>query len=332
MRAPLFWWRPAGLLAFTLSPLALIWRSATRRRIAKGQPTRAGVPVVCVGNLTVGGTGKTPTVIALLSYFAEKGIAAHVVSRGYGGSMQGPVRVDERAHVADQVGDEPLLISAFGPCWVAKDRVAGAKAAVAGGAQVILLDDGFQNPGLHKDISIVVVDAETGFGNGRVIPAGPLREPLRDGIQRTDAFLLVGPEAARKKVVRDWPDLAKRPCIGAEIKPLQTGMDWRGTRFLAFAGIGRPGKFFATLEKLGADVVGRHAFGDHMRYEKPILQRLEAEAKARKAQLVTTEKDAARLPPSFRSKVLALPVRLEIADRDTLDTILAPALSGSDAD
>ena len=323
MRPPLFWHRPRGMASRLLAPLEMVWTSATRRRLAAGPWEKQGVPVVCVGNINAGGTGKTPTVIALLSMFADMNIVAHVVSRGYGGSLDGPLQVNERKHSAAEVGDEPLLIAAFGPCWVAKDRAAGAKAAISAGAQVILLDDGFQNPALAKDLSIVVVDAEVGFGNGRVIPAGPLREPLQDGLSRADIVLTIGSDAAQNRLTQNWPALNGIPRWRASIQPLETGMDWAGTRFIAFAGIGRPGKFFTTLSTLGANVIATHAFPDHAPYTDAALQRLKAEAKAKSAQLVTTEKDMARLPESFRREVLALPVRLVFKNETEVKTALA---------
>ncbi|OUS07495.1 tetraacyldisaccharide 4'-kinase [Rhodobacterales bacterium 52_120_T64] len=324
MRPPLFWNRPHGLASHTLAPLEWVWTTATRRRLKNGPWERLTVPVICVGNINVGGTGKTPTVIALLEIFSDIGVTAHVVSRGHGGSELGPLMVDERKHSADKVGDEPILISAFGPCWIAKDRTAGAKAAIAAGAQVILLDDGFQNPSLHKDLGLVVVDAEIGFGNGRVMPAGPLREPLVDGLSRADFVIPIGPPAAQKRVAAQLDN----PVWCGELRALETGMDWSGTRFIAFAGIGRPGKFFGTLQGLGANIVATHAFSDHAPYTDAILQRLKAEAKAKTAQLVTTEKDMARLPAEFRRGVLALPVRLVFNDLDAVKKALVDLASG----
>lgn len=321
-RAPLFWHRPRGMASRLLAPLEMIWTVATRRRLANGPWETLDVPVICVGNINAGGTGKTPTVIALLSMLTDLGITAHVVSRGYGGSLEGPVQVDERTHYANEVGDEPLLIAAFGPCWVSKDRAAGAKAAIAAGAQVIILDDGFQNPALTKDLSIVVVDAEVGFGNGRVMPAGPLREPLKDGLLRADIIVTIGTKAAQDRLTKNTV-LSTTPRWQASIQPLETGMDWSGTRFIAFAGIGRPGKFFTTLSALGADVIATHAFPDHMPYTDTALQRLKAEAKAKSAQLVTTEKDMARLPETFRREVLALPVRLIFEDVNAVKATLS---------
>lgn len=326
MRAPRFWAnQPArpGLAARLLAPLAALWTLATRRRLARGPGARVGVPVVCVGNLTAGGSGKTPTVIALLGRLAARGIAAHVVTRGHGGSLEGPVRVDERRHRAAEVGDEPLLLAAFAPVWVGRDRAAAARAAAEAGAQAIVMDDGFQNPDLARDLSIIVVDAGFGFGNGRVMPAGPLREPVAAGLARADLVLAIGPPDERARFRAAWPAVARLPLAEGSLAPLPTGMDWAGLRALAFAGIGRPEKFFATLRGVGAEVVATRSFGDHEPFDARILARLEADARGLGAQLVTTEKDAARLPVAFRPRVLVLPVRLEIADWSAIDAALS---------
>ncbi|SPJ23469.1 tetraacyldisaccharide 4'-kinase [Palleronia abyssalis] len=316
MRAPKFWFRPAdapGFAARALSPLGHLYATATAARLRKSG-LRLPVPVICVGNLNVGGTGKTPTVIALLQMLADRGAAPHVVSRGYGGTLKGPHLVDPRRDTAADVGDEPLIVANFAPVHVSRDRAAAAKAAVEGGADVIVMDDGFQNPALRKDLSILVVDAETGFGNGRVVPAGPLREGVSAGMGRADLLLSIGSANAQQGFDAAWG--AQIPCARAtgRLSPIRTGMPWDGLRVLAFAGIGRPQKFFDTLNGVGANVVAARSFDDHQVYSDTILARLTREAREANAQLVTTEKDAVRLPASFRPSVLTVPVRLEFDD------------------
>ena len=313
MKAPAFWYAPAGWQAMALRPLEALWRIGAARRQSRGQGQQVAVPVICVGNLTVGGTGKSPTVIALIAALQARGIEPHVLSRGYGGTQTGPLRVTEDMS-AERVGDEPLMLSAFAPVWVSRDRVAGARAAVAAGAQAVILDDGFQDPALAKDLSILVVDTQTGFGNGRVLPAGPLREPVSDGLARADLVLAIGGG--------DVPDTAGVPVVTGRIAPLATGMPWKGLRVVAFAGIGRPEKVFATLRELQVDLVATHAFGDHEPYAKAVLNRLLHEAQSENARLVTTEKDAARLPDWFRRHILPLPVRLELTDSAALNAAL----------
>ncbi len=329
MKAPGFWYPDPPATpwqARVLAPLGALYAFGTRHRLSKPAAHTANVPVICIGNLTAGGAGKTPTTIALVQWLQARGRNPGIVSRGYGGSEPGPLAVDPVQHTAKSVGDEPLLMAAFAPVWIARDRAAGVQAAETADIDVILLDDGFQNPSVAKDLSIVVVDAAVGFGNGYVIPAGPLREPVPVGLARASAVLSVGAEAEQERFARTWADAIPVPHLTAVLEPLPTGLPLQGTPVLAFAGIARPERFFETLRGLGADLRRTEALGDHQTLTPALMTRLEAEALALGAQMVTTEKDAVRLPASFRQKVMTLPVRLRFHDKAALATLLDGAL------
>lgn len=315
--APTFWWRTRpGPLALALSPAGAVYGALTGRRMAR-RGASVGVPVVCVGNLVVGGAGKTPTVLELARQLIAAGQEPAFVSRGYGGTPSAAVlRVDPERHRASEVGDEPLLLARLAPCFVARDRAAAARAAVAAGATIILMDDGLQNPSLAKDLSLAVVDGAVGIGNGLCLPAGPLRAPLRQQWPAVDLVVVVGPGAAGDAVAVDAAARSKvvlRAVIAPEPRALSR---LAGRRLVAFSGIGRPGKFFATLAEAGLEVAETFAFPDHHAFGAWDRDRLLAAARAASATLLTTEKDRVRLPRDFPAEVL--PIRLEFDDPETL--------------
>src|SRR6185295_12799654 len=284
MRAPKFWTSDsltAKGIANALSPLGLLYGFAVRSRLSRARPYRSCARVLCVGNLTAGGSGKTPIAIALGGMLSARGKKIVFLSRGYGGRLRGPVAVDAGRHSAADVGDEALLLAAKAPAIVSRDRVAGAKLAETLGADIIVMDDGFQNFQLHKDVSIVVIDATTGFGNGRLIPAGPLRELPSDGLKRADAVILMGDG------IPEIPGF-DGPILHAQLAPDAPDVV-AGCPVLAFAGIGRPDKFFHTLQLIGASVTATRSFSDHHRYSASELTALKATADTAGALLVTTE-------------------------------------------
>jgi tetraacyldisaccharide 4'-kinase len=309
-------WAHRGVLSTLLQPAAWLYGVAALARQRWTAPWHAPVPVICVGNLVAGGAGKTPVTLSLARRLRQRGCRVHILSRGYGGRLSGPVSVDPVRHTATDVGDEPLLLAEAAPCWVTHDRVAGAKAAIAAGAELLLLDDGFQNPTLAKDLSLVVVDGGYGVGNGRLLPAGPLREPLAHGLTRADAIVVMGEDTVGLAA-----SLAGKLLLRARLVPENAG-EVAGRAVTAFAGIGRPAKFFATLESAGARLLGRHAFPDHHRYGDDELARLHAEAVGAGAMLVTTAKDWVRLSPNSRASVHTLRVTVTWDDAAPLDALL----------
>ncbi|MFC3123838.1 tetraacyldisaccharide 4'-kinase [Pseudoroseomonas globiformis] len=320
MRAPDFWSGGSGGIApLLLSPIAKIYASATARRMTRAG-WRAPVPVICCGNATAGGSGKTTVALDLGQRLAHRGIAGHFLTRGYGGRLKGPVRVDPAQHDSKLVGDEALLLAATRPTWVAGDREAGARAAVEGGAQAIVMDDGLQNPGLEKDLSLLVVDGNYGFGNGHIIPAGPLREPVASAAARCRVAVLIGEDeaGAMKLLPPSLPVLRARLVPGPEAALLQN------QPVFAFCGIANPRKFFATLQQCGAVLAGRVAYADHYPFDEGDMEDLLAQADALRAIPVTTKKDFVRIPQAFRSRVTVLGVTLEWDNPTQLEALLDP--------
>lgn len=327
------WWyqRRSGAMRVTrllLTPLSWIWAGATAWKIANTRPIDPGVPVICVGNLTLGGTGKTPIVRALMAHITARGVPVHGLSRGYGGRLPGPVEVDPERHTARDVGDEPLLLALEGPVWVARDRAEGAVEAAVSGASVIVMDDGHQNGAVAKALSLVVVDGETRdgewpFGAGDVFPAGPMREPLKAGLARADAVVLLMPG----DLGRPDPELLRlfgdTPVLIARLEPAFAPPG--GPQF-GFAGVGKPWKVERSLRAAGCQLVDFAAFPDHFAYDEATLEAMQARAAAAGAGLVTTEKDWVRLPPHWRARVVAWPVKARFVDPAALSTLLDAVL------
>jgi tetraacyldisaccharide 4'-kinase len=325
MRDPAFWWAERSVAATVLAPAGACYGAIAARRMAQAGRT-APVPVVCVGNFTVGGAGKTPAAIALARLLLAAGHRPFFLSRGYGGRLAGPLRL-EHQH-ADEVGDEPLLLARSAPTVVARDRPAGAMLAADGGADVIVMDDGLQNPSLAKDFAIAVVDGRRGIGNGEVFPAGPLRAPLAAQLDHVDAVLLVG--AAGRAADRAVTAVQKRGLrvFHGELRPDPAAVAaLAGKPVLAFAGIADPGKFFATLEACGIPAAARIPFPDHHRYTGAETAALIARARRDGLTLVTTEKDMVRMggDPAARAltgHLAVLPVSLVFRDETAVDTML----------
>ncbi|MEE9315270.1 MAG: tetraacyldisaccharide 4'-kinase [Rhizobiaceae bacterium] len=291
--APPFWFQKPGIAAWALSPIGAIYGAITAKRMQKTDGVVTKTPVLCIGNFITGGAGKTPTAIAIAKIARELGLRPGFLSRGYGGSITKPTIVDIKAHNAKDVGDEPLILGLYAVTVISPNRPAGAALLEEQGIDIILMDDGFQNPSLHKDYSLAVVDASRGIGNGFCMPAGPMRAPLRPQLALASAILLIGKSEAGTRVVRKAAKMAK-PILEAEIIARRAD-DWTGQRVLAYAGIADPSKFYASLEAVGAEVVERRNFHDHHPYSAEECHDLLTRAKSEKLTLVTTEKDSVRL-------------------------------------
>ena len=330
------WWylrhgAPAPLTRALLRPAGWLWAWATARRIRRGAAIDPGVPVICVGNLTVGGAGKTPVVRAILKRLAARGMKVHALSRGHGGRLAGPLRVDPAVHSAAEVGDEPLMLAQDHPVWIARDRARGARAAAAAGAEAVVMDDGHQNPSVRKALSLVVVDGETRgrewpFGDGAVFPSGPMREPLGVGLARADVVVVllpVGLEAAAPELLALF---AGKPVLIARLEPARPPP--AGPQ-VGFAGVAKPWKIERALVAAGCDLKDFAPLPDHARLDEGLLAALADRARQFGAGLVTTEKDWVRLPRAWRERVTAWPVAVRFDDTQALDALLDQAFSSA---
>jgi len=345
MRAPEFWNHKYGreaapFIRTVLSPFGWIYGQVTARRIATTTPYDPQIPVICVGNASVGGVGKTPITAYLLESLTRMGIKAVALTRGYGGREKGPLLVKSK-HIFKDVGDEPMLLARKGPVWVSEGRDDGARAAVGAligfrntGAEVIIMDDGHQNPLVKKTLSLLVVDAEIGFGNERVFPAGPLREPLEIALSRADAVILMKPTPDYEVSPELTAQLKPLPVVPAHLVPygqLPQHENGKNSKLYAFAGIGRPNKFFDSLIRAGADLVESQPYPNHYAYKDTDMKNLIDLAREDEATLITTEKDYVRIPISFQKHVAVWPVALQFEDELTLRRILHPIIAATKA-
>ncbi len=330
------WWyvrdrKTAPVTRMLLKPASWIWAAATARRMARTRPFDPGVPVISIGNLTVGGSGKTPVVREVVRLLSRRGMDAHVLSRGHGGSLAGPHQVDRARDTAAEVGDEPLMLAGDGPVWIARDRPAGARAAATAGAEVLVLDDAHQNPSLRKTLSLVVVDGETRndewpFGDGSVFPSGPMREPLKAGLARADAAIVLLPADAPEADPELLAEFGNLPVFIARLEP--AGPPPPGP-LVGFAGIAKPWKVERALVAAGADLKDFAPFPDHVAFREDDLRFLEQRAAQFDARLITTEKDWSRLPPHWRERVVSWPVKADFEDETAFEALLFDRLQSS---
>ena len=302
MKAPFFWYQSPGLFSTLLQPLGWIYGKGGKILRTLKKPQRFSIPILSVGNVVCGGAGKTPTAIALATLLNQNGIKVHFVTRGYGGRQVGPLEVDPSSHTSMDVGDEPLLLAQHSPTWVAKVRPLGVQKAIENGAQLIILDDGHQTTCLHKDISFVVIDFFQSFGNNHVIPAGPLRETLKEGFKRSDAFIGIG----KGELATPQPLFKARS--------IPDHVSFSSKRGIAFCGLGFPQKFYKTLSDLNIDLIATESFPDHHHYTQDDLLRLDKLAKEYQAILITTRKDAVKIPASWQGRIHVLDINIQFED------------------
>lgn len=318
MKTPAFWSEP-NFLSRLLKPLGTVYAFATRLRIGLGRPCKIGRPVVCIGNLTAGGTGKTPVAVAVAGLLQQAGKNPFFVSRGYGGTLKN-IMVDKEKHTASEVGDEPLLLARRAPVIVNPDRVAGAQKALRSGAEVIVMDDGFQNPGLYKDLSFLVFDGGFGIGNGLSVPAGPLRENFAAGLKRAHAAIILGEDKHNLSA-----KIAGIPIFRGSVVPVRPEVS--NTDAVAFAGIGRPEKFYQSLRDLDMAPVETYDFPDHHRYTPAELEKLIARGKELNADIFTTSKDYVKIPLSLQKHFKVLQIDIAWEDEAMLSGFILNKIS-----
>jgi tetraacyldisaccharide 4'-kinase len=318
LTAPRFWFRKSGLAAALLSPVAAIYDLAGKACRARVTPQHLPIPVICVGNVILGGSGKTPVVADIARRLKAAGHTPHIISRGYGGTLQGPAAVNLDAHSVGDVGDEPLLLARNAPVWVARNRADGAAAALQAGATHIILDDGLQNPSLAKSLSLLVIDAARALGNGHIIPAGPLRETLDDALSRTNAVIWIG----EGHVFLKERIAAEKPVLEARAITHCLTHDLNKRPVLAFCGLGHAGKFYDGLAATGADIKLTRDFPDHYVWSTYEIEELLQQAEKLNALPVTTAKDAVRIPESLLPRIAICDVKLEWKDEAALGKLL----------
>ena len=316
LKAPKFWFSEKNLALFfanILFPLSVIWKFFSTRRIMNGKYEEFTIPIICVGNINIGGSGKTPTTIALAKIFLENKTKVHIISKGYRGIIKGPKKVTETDD-AYHVGDEPVLMSKFAPVWVAKNRKNAIIAAIEDGAELLILDDGFQDPSIKKTFSIITVDAEIAFGNRKILPSGPLREPISAALSRADVLLVIGRKHQRERFIKSIKVPKELNVFGAEMQVVKSGIYLDKARFVAVAGIAHPEKFFNSIEKFGGEITKKFSLPDHENYTPRLLRKLKKASLNNNAQLITTEKDFVRIPKNERHNFIFLPIKLKFSE------------------
>jgi tetraacyldisaccharide 4'-kinase len=316
LKFPKFW-RNRTLLSYILLPLSLLYYLGFKLRILLTNPLKSPIPVICIGNINLGGSGKTPVALSVAKFFIQKGKKVVFVSKGYKGKLIGPVKVESN-HTAVDVGDEPLLLNKIATCIIAKCRKAGVKAAADTGADIIIMDDGMQNPTIHKDLSIIVVDGEMGFGNGFLLPAGPLRETISNALARKPNIVVIVREDKRSIKAQ----LKDAEIIQTSMIPITSNLDL-SSKYIAFAGIGSPEKFFTTLSEAKLQLADTLAFPDHYSYTETDIEQLLEKAKIMEAYLITTAKDIVRIAPKYHEQIIVLGIEIAWHDQTQLEKYLA---------